>query len=187
VTEQVIVIASGKHLRLVKRGSWEFAERPGVSGVVAIVAVRDDGRLVLTEQHRPPVEKRVIDLVAGLAGDIEGQRLEPLESAAEREMLEEIGYRASSLTLLASGPPSPGMSTEVVTFYLARGLVKVAPGGGEGTHEAITVHEIELSNIDAWLAEKERGGAMIDLKVYAGLYLASRSLSSSARRGSQRA
>jgi ADP-ribose pyrophosphatase len=171
-----VVIGAGKHLRLIRRGRWELVERPGVSGIVCVVPIRDDGIIVLTEQHRPPVEKNVIDLVAGLAGDIAGREHEPLAQAAEREMLEEIGYRATSLVELASGPPSPGLSNEIVTFFLASGVAKVAAGGGEDEHEAITVHEVELAKLDPWLEAQQAAGKLIDLKVYAGLWLAHRLL-----------
>ena len=46
------VIAEGKHIRLVARGKWEFAERKKVSGIVGIVAVTNQNKLILIEQFR---------------------------------------------------------------------------------------------------------------------------------------
>ena len=70
----------------------------------------------------------MIDLPAGLAGD--GPGTEELVTAARRELLEETGYDARRLTLLAHAPTSPGLTTEVVSFFRAAGLKKVAAGGG---------------------------------------------------------
>jgi ADP-ribose pyrophosphatase len=167
------VIGDGKHISLVRRGGWEFARRKGVSGIVGIVAVTDDGKLVLVEQQRPPVAARVIELPAGLAGDAEGYEGEDLEVAARRELLEETGYAARQMRRVAAGAASAGMTDEVITLFLATGLEKAGPGGGDGA-EQITVHEISLARVEGWLAEREREGKLIDLKVYAGLHFARR-------------
>lgn len=167
------IIAEGRHLRLVDRDGWELAERRGVSGVVAIVAITPDERLILTEQWRAPVGRSVIDLPAGLAGDIPGEEHEALSEAARRELVEEVGFDAKVLALLAACPTSPGLSSEVVTFFLATELSRVGEGGGAGS-ESITVHEVPLTALAAWCREREGMGALIDLKLWAGLRLAGR-------------
>src|SRR5437588_9174907 len=110
-------IADGKHISLVKRGSWEYVTRKGISGIVAIVAVTDDGRMILVEQFRPAVGKNVIELPAGLAGDDHGAQNmsngEELIDAARRELLEETGYEAQSMELLTEGTPSAGITDEI--------------------------------------------------------------------------
>ena len=78
------VLAKGRFLTFVEEGGWEYVVRPGVTGIVVIVAVTDDDRLVLVEQYRPAVHNRVIELPAGLVGDIDGQRAESLRDAAAR-------------------------------------------------------------------------------------------------------
>lgn len=143
-------------------------ERTVASGVVVIVAVTDEGRLVLTEQYRIPVERSVIELPAGLAGD--GEAGETLIAAAHRELLEETGYEATAMGRLADGPSSAGLTSEVVTFMRASGLRRVGPGGGDAD-EAITVHEVLLDEVGAWLDAMTRRGYLVDPKVYAGLYL----------------
>ena len=169
--KDVEILCDGKHIQLVRQDIWEFTRRKNVSGIVGIVAVTDDRKLVLVEQHRPPVGKRVIELPAGLAGDEKGHEREDLSDAARRELLEETGYEARSVERVAEGAASAGMTNEVMTLYRATGLKKTGAGEGDGT-EDITVHEVPLEGITRWLAEREREGKLIDLKVYCGLYFA---------------
>jgi ADP-ribose pyrophosphatase len=163
----------GKHIRLVRQGKWEFARRAKSSGIVAIVAVTREDKLLLVEQFRPPVGKRVVELPAGLAGDVAGHETEELAAAAKRELLEETGYEAKAMKPLAEGPPSAGLSDEVITMFLARGLTKTGDGAGDGS-EDITLHEVAVARVPAFLKRKAREGCLIDLKVYGGLYFLER-------------
>ena len=165
------VVAEGKYVALVRQGKWEYAKRKGITGIVGIVAVTDDGKLVLVEQHRPAVGKRVIELPAGLAGDDEGSAGEDLDAAARRELLEETGYEARRFERVAAGAASAGMTDEVITLFRATGLRKTGKGEGDGS-EDITVHEVPVADAERWLAGQERNGRLIDLKVYGGLYFA---------------
>jgi ADP-ribose pyrophosphatase len=164
-------LAEGKFIRLVRQGKWEYAKRKGVSGIVAIVAVTDDRKLVLVEQDRPPVGKRVIELPAGLAGDQAGHETEDLADAARRELLEETGYEARGVERVAEGAASAGMTDEVITLFRATGLKKTGDAKGDGS-EDITVHEVALDGVTAWLDTRAAEGKLVDLKVYAGLYFA---------------
>lgn len=164
-------LGCGKFLRLVRDGRWEFVQRTNTTGVVAIVALTDDGSIVLTEQYRAAVQCPVVELPAGLAGDTPGDESEVALTAAERELLEETGFRADKWTLLAYGPPSAGMSDECVALFLAERLTKVSVGGGD-EDEQITVHEVPLSEAPQWLERFEENGSLIDPKVFAGLFFA---------------
>ena len=168
------VVADGKHIQFVRQGTWEYTRRKGICGIVGIVAVTDDGKLVLVEQDRPPVGKRVIELPAGLAGDDEKHRGEDLAAAAKRELLEETGYEARRMTRCGEGAASAGMTDEVITLFLATGLRKTGNAEGDGS-EDITVHEVPLDEVIGWLDRQTRGGKLADLKVYAGLYFATAS------------
>lgn len=167
------VIASGRFLRMVREGGWEFVERVNAKAVVVIIASTPEGRVLFVEQHRPPLGCRVIELPAGLAGDISGQENEDLEAAARRELLEETGYEAASWERIGAGPTSSGLSTEIVTLFLARDLRRTASGGGDET-EDITVHEIPVEEAVRWLSEKAAEGIPADPKVYSALYFLSR-------------
>lgn len=165
------VIADGKHLRFVRRNGWEFIERKGITGIAILVAVTDEGRVLIVEQHREPLARRVLELPAGLAGD-DGAP-ETAEEAANRELVEETGYRAKFLEILTEGPPSPGLSDEIVTVYLARGLSREGRGGGvEG--EEIEVHEVPFGEAFSWLETRRAAGSLVDPKVYGALALAER-------------
>ena len=161
-------VYDGKYLRLLRRGRWVYADRPGVHAIVAIVAVTN-GALLLIEQHRPPVDRRVIELPAGLVGDTPGDEDEDIAAAARRELLEETGYVADEMTVLTEAVPSAGLASEVVTLLRATGLRKTAGGGGVDGEE-ITVHLVPLTDIDARLDAWRAAGLLVDLKVYAGLH-----------------
>jgi len=163
----------GKFLRVMKVGRWEYAERVNAIAGVVIVAVTKDGNLLLTEQERLPVANRVIELPAGLAGDAKGNETEEFAVAARRELLEETGYEAGEMTRLTAGPPSPGFSSEMVTFFRAKRLRRVSAGGGEG-NEKIVVHEVPLRGCVRWLQERAAEGLLVDPKVYAGLFFCAR-------------
>lgn len=165
-------IGAGKYLRLVRRGTWEYAERVGASGAVCIIAVTDDRKLVLIEQMRPAMGCPVIELPAGLVGDGEDAG-EQGSAAAGRELIEETGFAAQHIEEVAHGPSTPGLSSETVGLFLATGLRRVGAGGGVDG-EKITVFEVPLGEVEAFLREQTGRGRAIDLKVYTALHFARR-------------
>jgi ADP-ribose pyrophosphatase len=163
------LIAEGRHIRFVSRNGWEFAERKQISGIVGIVAVTDENKLILVEQFRPPVNRRVIELPAGLAGDVAGSEDEAMETAARRELMEETGYEAKEMTRLVDGAVSAGITSEIITLFRAVGLRKTGAGGGDAT-ETIQVYEIPVDQVHEWVQKRRQDGAIVDFKVYAGLF-----------------
>lgn len=168
VMNQTETLFRGRYLSLLKVDGWEYASRSNASGVVVLVAVTDRDELVLVEQFRIPVNNRVIELPAGLVGDL-GDADEPLLLAAQRELLEETGFEAGQLEILMSCPSSAGMTDEVITFVRASGLKRVAAGGGDAS-ENITVHLVPLAGVDRWLREKRLAGWPMDPKIFSALY-----------------
>jgi ADP-ribose pyrophosphatase len=164
------VLAQGKYLTVVDDKGWEFVTRPNVTGIVVLVAITPERELVLVEQHRMPVGKLVIELPAGLVGDIPGHEAESLAVAAQRELVEETGFEAREMRELVAGPIAVGVSDEVVTFFEARDLRRVGDGGGDDT-EDIKVHVVPLATLDAFLDAQRAAGLAVDPKIFAGLYL----------------
>lgn len=163
------VLHEGRWLRLLKRGRWEYAERTNPGGAVIIVATTDADRILFVEQWREAVQARTIEMPAGLIGDIAGSHDESAILAAERELLEETGYRAARVEYLMEGPSSSGMSNEIIAFVRAHGLTREHAGGGDAT-EDIVVHEVARTEAPRWLVDKMRAGYSIDPKLFAGLY-----------------
>ncbi len=172
-TKSKKILYQGKWLQFCQDGRWEWIERVGCSGVVIVVAVNDQGKLILVEQYRRSVDQNMIELPAGLVNDEERDH-ETMEEAAKRELLEETGYQADRLELLCEGPPSAGLSSEIISFYLATNLKKVSDGGGD-EHEAIVVHEVLLSEVEEWLEMRRKEGKGVDPKIYVGLYFLKKS------------
>ncbi|MCE5303412.1 MAG: NUDIX hydrolase [Planctomycetaceae bacterium] len=166
-------LAEGRFVRLVAADGWEWVERVNASGAVVLVAITEDDELLLVEQFRIPLGRRVIELPAGLVGDGAGRQREEQGEAARRELLEETGYQADAIEFLLDGPSSAGLAAEVYSLFLARNVRRVGPGGGDGS-EDIQVHRVPRTEAEAWLDVKRRVGVMVDPKVYAGLYLAER-------------
>lgn len=162
-------LASGRYLRLVVRNGWEFVERPDITGIVVILGVTPHQGVVLVTQWREAVQASVVELPAGLAGDRAGQKGEGLADAARREYLEETGFNMRSLVRILEGPPSPGISSELVTFFRADGLTRAGRGGGE-PGEGVRAHVVPLSRLDDWLQMMQAKGFRIDPKVLAGAY-----------------
>ena len=164
-------LATGRFLRLVAQSGWEWVERVNASGAAVIAAVTDDQKLILVEQYRIPMQCRVVDLPAGLVGDDPGTEGEAMLDAARRELFEETGYEGDDWQEAVSGPASPGLATEVYTLFIARGVRKIGPGGGDA-RECIEVHTVPLADLDVWLDAKRQSGVVVDPKIYLGRYFA---------------
>lgn len=156
----------GRYLEMKQDGRWEYAARVHDTEAAMIFAVTPEHCLLLVEEYRPPIRRFSICAPAGLCGD---ERAESRESAARRELLEETGYDAGEMEYLFSGPSSPGLSSEIISFYRARRLRRVARGGGVD-NERIVVHEVPLADVETWLREQMREGKAVDPRIFTGLY-----------------
>ena len=146
------VLGEGKWLRLRRFGKWEWVQRVNTTGVCGLYAFTDADEVVLVEQPRPPLgNARVLEIPAGLVGDIVGQEDEAIELAAQRELIEETGYESGALQHIVEVPSCPGITEETITLYVARNLKKVGPGGGDDS-EDIEVHLVPMAQFDAFIA-----------------------------------
>jgi ADP-ribose pyrophosphatase len=98
----------------------EYAERVVLThvGAVAVLALDEAGRVLMIRQYRHPVARELWEIPAGLR-DVGG---EALADTARRELLEETGYAASEWHTLIDSYASPGITSEKIRIFLARGL-----------------------------------------------------------------
>jgi ADP-ribose pyrophosphatase len=138
-------VYSGKIVRLhvdtIRQESGESTLREVVlhPGGAAAVPVLDDGRIVLIRQFRYPLGKYIWEIPAGKLDS--GQT--PRDTIA-RELEEEIGYTAGTLTETCSFYTSPGFCDEIIHLFIAGGLVPCARRPEEGeyiTPEARSLEE----------------------------------------------
>ncbi len=116
------------------------------TGAVAVLAIDDDGRVLLINQYRQPIRMRDWEIPAGLL-DVPGEP--PLE-AAQRELAEEADLVASEWTPLLSVHPSPGGIDEVVHIFEARGLSATSAVHDRTDEEAeIVVRWVPLDEVVA--------------------------------------
>lgn len=92
----------------------EIAHHPGGA---AVVALDDDGCVCLLRQFRHAAGGWLVELPAGKLDN----REPPLE-CARRELAEEAGVTAAEWVELGQFFSSPGILTEVIHLFLARGL-----------------------------------------------------------------
>jgi 8-oxo-dGTP pyrophosphatase MutT (NUDIX family) len=107
----------------------EIVDHPGA---VVILALDDDDQVVMVNQYRPALRRRLDELPAGLL-DVAG---EPALTAARRELAEEATLQATQWHTLLDLNTSPGFSDEAVRVFLARGLTPASrPDGFVVEHE----------------------------------------------------
>jgi ADP-ribose pyrophosphatase len=93
----------------------------GHPGAIAVLAVDDDGRVLLVRQWRIPAERGMLEIPAGTLDSHDGVTEDP-DLAARRELEEETGQRATTWRRLSTFWTAPGFATELMHLYLATGL-----------------------------------------------------------------
>lgn len=87
-------------------------------GAACVVPVTADGKVLMVRQYRYPFGAVLTEVPAG---KLDGRDEDPAE-AARRELREETGASAASMTYLGPYYPTCAYSDEVIHMYLARGL-----------------------------------------------------------------
>jgi ADP-ribose pyrophosphatase len=142
-------------------------------GAVSVVPVLDDGRVVLVRQYRAPLDRLMLEIPAGKR-DVEG---ESPEQTAHRELVEEVGWAAAQLELLARFHNSVGFCDEESHVFLATGL-SPAPMDRQGVEEAaMEIVTVPLADTAALVGS----GEITDAKTVIGLTLARERLGGAAR------
>lgn len=137
----------------------EVVEHPGA---VAVVAVTQDDQVLLLRQAHHPIQQVLLGLPAGTLEPGESP-----ESCARRELTEETGYRAGSVTQIASYFTSPGYTSEQLTIFLAEQCEFAA--GEIDPDELISVWPTPLAEIPGLVHPGP--GQVRDAKTLIGLLL----------------
>ncbi|NPA79633.1 MAG: NUDIX hydrolase [Thermotogae bacterium] len=145
------VVYRGKFMDFVVReyeinGKVKVRQMVRHPGAVAIVPVLPDGRVIYERQYRFAVGDYIYELPAGTLERGE----EPLR-AAQRELVEETGYRANRWRKLAEFYLAPGYSTEYMHLYVAEELEFV--GESRDEDEDITLVPMSLEQMESALKE----------------------------------
>ena len=135
--------------------SREYVVHPGA---VMIVAQLADGQLILERQFRYPMQAVMIEFPAGKL-----DTGEDTWACAQRELLEETGYRAARWARAGVLHPVISYSTEFIEVWFARDLVQ-----GQRTLDAgefLDVFTASSEELLAWCAS----GAVTDAKTLTGM------------------
>jgi ADP-ribose pyrophosphatase len=134
----------------------EYLTHPGA---VAIVALLDDGRVLMERQYRYPIARTCLEIPAG--------KLDPSEDhlvCAQRELEEETGYTAKKWSYIRRIHPVISYSTEFIDIYLAEGLV---PGKSHlDEEEFLDVFAAPIDQLLAWV----ESGEITDVKTTISAY-----------------
>jgi ADP-ribose pyrophosphatase len=136
--------------------SREYITHPGA---VAVLAMLDNGNLVMERQYRYPLHREFIELPAGKI-----DHGEDILICAQRELLEETGYVAKEWIHLTTAWPCIGYADERMEYFLARGLTHRGSRLDEG--EFLEVFELSLQEAMEWM----RLGKISDSKTIVGLF-----------------
>jgi ADP-ribose pyrophosphatase len=132
----------------------EFVLHPGA---VMVIALLDDGRVVLERQFRHPMQQVMIEFPAGKLDAGEASLL-----CAKRELLEETGYSASEWAFAGRLAPTIGYSNEIIDLWFARGLSLGERHLDDG--EFLAVFTASPAELQFWC----RSGEVIDGKTLVG-------------------
>jgi ADP-ribose pyrophosphatase len=153
------LVYEGKFLRLRKDsarlpdgtvGSREYIVHPGAA---AMVPLFDDGRILIERQFRYPLKQEFIEIPAG--------KIDPGETSlqtAQRELIEETGYRAEQWAFMTRIHPAIGFADELIDIYLCKDLVKT-----EQKLDAGEFVELEVVTL-GWLMDQLKAGRLSDVK-----------------------
>jgi 8-oxo-dGTP pyrophosphatase MutT (NUDIX family) len=157
-----------------ERFQRDIVRSPGAVGVVPLIFdAEGNASVLLVEQYRPPYERTVIEIPAGMRDVVD----EPPEVTAHRELIEEAGMQAGRLDHLVDILPSPGLTDSVTMIYLATGCSSVERDLHGPEEEHMTLLHLPLADA---LAMIDRGD-IADAKTVVGLLATQRRLESDDR------
>ncbi|AGE64009.1 ADP-ribose pyrophosphatase [Bacillus subtilis XF-1] len=121
-----------------KASKREIVKHPGA---VAVLAVTDEGKIIMVKQFRKPLERMIVEIPAGKL-----EKGEEPEYTALRELEEETGYTAKKLTKITAFYTSPGFADEIVHVFLAEELSVLEEKRELDEDEFVEVMEVTLED-----------------------------------------
>ncbi|MEK3709610.1 ADP-ribose pyrophosphatase [Bacillus sp. FSL K6-1005] len=121
-----------------KTSKREIVKHPGA---VAVLAVTDEGKIIMVKQFRKPLERTIVEIPAGKL-----EKGEEPEYTALRELEEETGYTAKKLTKMTAFYTSPGFADEIVHVFLAEELTVLEEKRELDEDEFVEVMEVTLED-----------------------------------------
>jgi ADP-ribose pyrophosphatase len=138
----------------------DVVHHPGAVVVVPVI----DGEVILVRQYRAAIDRILLELPAGKRDVAD----EPVELTASRELEEEVGMKAGSLTQIAEFYNSPGFCDEHSHLFLATDLTPCATAFQGNEEQHMTIERVPLDRVPELVAS----GEIVDAKSIIGLCLA---------------
>lgn len=124
----------------------------------AVVPVSDQGEILLVHQFRPVINQWVWEIPAGMVDPGEAP-----QDCANRELIEETGWKAKKIEPLIPIYTAFGFTDELIHIYKATGLEKAEKNLDE--NEVLEEHFFSLTQITEMLKKRE----IVDSKTIIGL------------------
>lgn len=150
VYQDVIQLPNGKEV------TWDFVKHKGAA---AVVAIDEDGKIIMVHQYRNSVDRMSLEIPAGGINDGENSK-----EAAIRELEEETGYVAGNIELLVDAVTAIGFSNETIAIYVATDLTKTQQHLDEDEFVEIRTYDVEE------LVTMILDGKIKDAKTIAGVF-----------------
>ncbi|MDE5598735.1 MAG: NUDIX hydrolase [Lachnospiraceae bacterium] len=115
---------------------WDFI---GHKGAAAVVAVNEDGKLLMVRQYRNALDRETLEIPAGALDSVD----EPTHVAAARELEEETGYKAGKLELLIKLRTTVAFCNEKIDVYLATDLQPSKQNLDDDEFINVELHDID--------------------------------------------
>ena len=160
------VVYEGDYLKLhratvqLPNGASSYREYLKHPGAVMIMPLFENGDVLLERQYRYPMQKVFIEFPAGKKDAGEA----PMDTA-QRELLEETGYRAERYTHVTDIHNALAYCDEVIHFFIAKGLEKQHDGQLDD-NEFLQVMRVPLAELESWM----RKGWVPDVKTQLGVF-----------------
>lgn len=143
--------------------TWDFI---GHKGAAAVVAVNEEGKLLMVRQYRNALDRETLEIPAGGLNSID----EPTDVAAARELEEETGYKAGKLELLITIRTTVAFCNEKIDVYVATDLKPSRQNLDEDEFIGVETYSIEELAQMVYDCKIQDGKTVASLMAYKNKY-----------------